>query len=93
MKEIVTEHSRHVGLPRTLPQRDNVTTLRAADWLSLAAAPTFAFMAAFTRIPAGGATRRCARPDSYLGAQWDGADVLADERLPSRALVEAHFSR
>ena len=55
MKEIVAEHSRHVGLPRTLPQRDNVTTLRAADWLSLAAAPTFAFMAAFTGIPGGGA--------------------------------------
>ncbi len=55
MKEIVAEHSRHVGLPRRLPQRDNVIGLRAADWLSLGAAPTFAFMAAFTGILGDGA--------------------------------------
>jgi hypothetical protein len=94
MKEIVAEHSRHVGLPRTLPQRDNVTTLRAADWLSLAAAPTFAFMAAFTGIPGGGGPRGDVLGRiTYLGTEWDGSNVLADERLPSCALVEAHFSR
>ena len=55
MKEKIAEHARHVDSPRGLPQRDNVMTLRAADWLSLGAAPTFAFMAAFTGIPGGGA--------------------------------------
>ena len=94
MKEIVAEHSRHVGSPRTLPQRDNVITLRAADWLSLAAAPTFAFMAAFTGVRGG----ERARDDvlcriTCLGAERDGSDVPVDERLPSRALVEAHVSR
>jgi hypothetical protein len=53
MKGAVAEHSRNVDLPRWLPRRDNVVALRAADWLSLGAAPTFAFMAAFTGILGG----------------------------------------
>jgi len=55
MKEIVAVHSRHIDRPRWLPRRDKVIGLRAADWLSLGAAPTFGFMAAFTGIPGGGA--------------------------------------
>lgn len=33
----------------------NLAALRAADWLSLAAAPTFALMAVIAGIPGGGA--------------------------------------
>jgi len=80
MKEIVAEHSRQCRLAShaaAARQRD----YPARSGLAVpAAAPTFAFMAAFTGIPGGGATRRCARPDTYLGTEWDGSNVLADER-------------
>jgi hypothetical protein len=42
-------------LPELLSRRDRPAAFRAADWLSLGAAPTFAFMAALTGIFGGGA--------------------------------------
>jgi hypothetical protein len=42
-------------LPKMVSRGDGLTALRAADWLSLGAAPTFAFMTAFTGILDGGA--------------------------------------
>jgi len=41
-------------LPDVVSRGDRLAALRAADWLSLAAAPTFAFMAALTGILGGG---------------------------------------
>src|ERR1700735_5496864 len=42
-------------LPEPVSREDRLAALRGADWLSLAAAPTFAFMAALTGILGGGA--------------------------------------
>jgi hypothetical protein len=42
-------------LPDAVLRDDRLANLRAADWLSLAAAPTFACMAALTSILGGGA--------------------------------------
>jgi hypothetical protein len=41
-------------LPKVVSRDDRLAALRAADWLSLGAAPTFAFMAALTGIVGGG---------------------------------------
>ena len=44
-----------VYLNRLASREDRPAVFRAADWLSLGAAPTFAFMAALTAILGGGA--------------------------------------
>jgi len=71
----------------------NAAALAAADWLHLAAAPTFALMALLTAVLGGGA------PDVALldrarrvTAERNGPDVLADERLPFGALAEADLN-
>src|SRR6185295_9846427 len=51
----------------------------AADWLYLAAAPTFAIMALLTAVLDG----------KRVTADRNGPDVLADERLSPAALAEA----
>jgi hypothetical protein len=55
MNPTVAERSPHLAVPRGMSPRDFTVVLRAADWLSLAAAPAFAFMAAFTGFAGGGA--------------------------------------
>jgi hypothetical protein len=57
-------------------------------WLSLAATPTFAFMAALTAILGGGGHEMLC---SAATAQWNDPDVLADGRLPFGALAEARL--
>ena len=65
------------------PMRD------AADWISLAAAPTFAIMALLTGVFGGG-------PHGYallcrawgVSVERNGPDVCVDERLPFDALAE-----
>ena len=62
----------------------------AADWLSLAAAPTFAFMALLTAVPGGGPLEMlCSAAPGASPFTRNGAHVPADERLPSGALAEA----
>jgi hypothetical protein len=68
----------------------NAAALGAADWLCLAAAPTFAIMALLTGVLGGGANgdhlfdrARCDTADR------NGPDVCAHERLPFGALAEA----
>ena len=47
-------------MKRDPPRRDGMAALGAADWLSLAAAPTFAVMALLTATVGGGAMEmRC----------------------------------
>ncbi len=66
----------------------DVASFRAADWLGLAATPTFALMALLTGV--------FGRPDGYallcrarrLTAKRHGADVWTDECLPFGALAE-----
>jgi hypothetical protein len=41
--------------PKLVSRRDRLAAFRAADWLSLGAAPTFAFMAALTGMLGRGA--------------------------------------
>jgi len=67
MKETVAERS-HPGLPRWRSPRDRLAALRLADWLSLGASPTFAFMAAFTAILNGGAQDRMCSAGSHTSA-------------------------
>ena len=43
------------GAPDGGPVRRNASAFRAAEWLSLAAAPTFAIMALLTGVPGAGA--------------------------------------
>jgi hypothetical protein len=52
----------------------NAATLGAADWLCLAAAPTFAIMALLTAVPGGGADMLCsaAQGGSSLGGLLSG---------------------
>ena len=60
----------------------------AADWLCLAAAPTFAIMALLTGVLGDGPLDMlCSR--ARVTAERNGPDVLADERLPFGALAEA----
>ena len=66
--------------------------LGAADWISLAAAPSFAIMALLRGIH-GGAT-----PDMLCSATQDASpltgmvDVFADERFPFDAMAETDLS-
>ena len=61
--------------PEVVSRGDGPTALRAADWLSLAAAPTFASMAAFTGILGGGAHEMLcsAMPD---GSPFNGMALM-----------------
>jgi hypothetical protein len=68
MKGTVAERSRNLDLLRWLSRRDNLAALRAADWLSLGAAPTFVFMAAFTGILNGGAQETLCSAGSHTSA-------------------------
>jgi hypothetical protein len=43
-----------LDLAKPAPQHDRLAVRRAAEWLSLGAAPTFAFMAALTAVLGGG---------------------------------------
>ena len=64
--------------------------LGAADWLCLAAAPTFAIMALLTGVLGGGPPDMlCSAAQDASLAERNGADVPADERLPCGALAEA----
>jgi len=47
--------SNTLSLPKVASRGDELAALRAADWLSLGAAPIFAFMAALSGISGGGA--------------------------------------
>jgi hypothetical protein len=50
------------------PQRSSVTTkMSAADWLALAAAPTFAIMALLTGVVGGGPDMLCSQGASPFG--------------------------
>jgi hypothetical protein len=55
-------------LPNAAPRGDRLAALRAADWLTFGAAPTFAFMAALTGVLGGGHEMLCtaASPTSAL---------------------------
>jgi len=64
--------------------------LGAADFLSLAAAPTFRLMALLACIFSGDVLHGRA---GRLAAQRQGADVPAGERLPFGALAEAAVAR
>ena len=64
--------------------------LGAADWLCLAAAPTFAIMALLTGVLGGGPPDMlCSAAQDASAAERNGPDVRADERLPFGALAEA----
>jgi hypothetical protein len=64
--------------------------LAAADWLSLAAAPTFTVMALLTASPRGWpAGHALLGRGTYVAAERNDPDVLTDERLPFVALAEA----
>jgi hypothetical protein len=55
-------------LPKSVSRRDRLAALCASDWLSLAAAPTFAFMAALTGIPGIGAHEMLCSAASHMSA-------------------------
>lgn len=61
--------------------RDRTIPLRAADWLSLAAAPAFAIMALLSALPGGGAMDGLC--SAAHGAPWLGGMV------PMYALMSA----
>jgi hypothetical protein len=63
--------------------------LAAADWLSLAAAPTFIVMALLTAVLGGGPLDMLCSTAAYVAAERNDPDVLTDERLPFVALAEA----
>jgi hypothetical protein len=68
--------------------------LGAADWISLAAAPTFAIMALLTGIPGGGSPDMlCSATQRCIAADRNGLDVFADERFPFGAMAEADLPR
>ena len=68
-------------------ENGNAAAIGAADWLHLAAAPTFAIMALLTAVLGGGSLD--ALCSKCVTAERNGPDVLADERLPFGALAEA----
>ena len=49
----------HTGASGAIPENTNAATLGVADWLCLAAAPTFALMALLTYIFSGDAAMLC----------------------------------
>jgi hypothetical protein len=55
-------------LPKAVSRGDKPAALRAADWLSLGAAPTFAVMAALTGILGGGAHEMLCSAASHRSA-------------------------
>jgi hypothetical protein len=55
-------------LPKVVSRGDRLAALRAADWLSLGAAPIFAFMAALTGILGGGAHEMLCSAASHTSA-------------------------
>jgi hypothetical protein len=67
----------------------HVAALRAVDWLYLAAAPTFAIMALLGRSRRRPAGYLVLGGGTYVAAERNDPDVLADERLPFAALAEA----
>ena len=84
----MTTHMMEMGANRH--ESDEVAALGAADWLCLAAAPTFAIMALLTGVFGGGqmAMMCSTAPDaSPLGGM--AAMYLLDERLPFDAVAEA----
>jgi hypothetical protein len=50
----------------------SLASLGAGDWLSLAAAPTFAVMALLTGLPGGGAMAGMLCPPAQGLLRWDG---------------------
>jgi len=58
-----------------------------AEWLCLAATPAFAGMAVLTAVLGGMSDMSLLSDARWLTGEWNGADVLADERLPLGALV------
>ena len=65
--------------------------LHAAEWLCLAATPTFAVLAILTSMQDWG-RYDCAllRRAGWIDVEWNGADVRADERLPCATLAEVN---
>jgi len=55
-------------LPRVMSRGERLATLRAAGWLSLGAAPTFAIMAVLTSILGGGAHEMSCSAGSHSSA-------------------------
>ena len=80
-------HTARGGSGAILREDGTAATIGAADWLYLAAAPTFAIMALLTvrwRIAGYALLGRAGR----VAAWRNGPNVPADERLPSGALAE-----
>jgi len=65
-------------------ENPNATTFGAADWLCLAAAPTFALMALLTGVLGGGA------PDMLCSAAQDGSPLSG--MVPMYVLMSAFHS-
>ena len=78
--------TRAIGTPEKRPA---TAASGAADWVCLAAAPTFAVMALLTGVLGGGQQEYVLRCASCVTARRNGLDVHADERLPFGALAEA----
>lgn len=68
----------HTGADGTIAESTNAATLGIADWLCLAAAPTFALMALLTCILGGDAAMLCmGTPDaSPLGLPLTGMPAM-----------------
>jgi hypothetical protein len=66
----------------------HAVALRTADWLCLAAAPTFAIMALLTSIFGGGPPDMLCSAGHGVSAERNGPNVPADERVPFAALAE-----
>src|SRR5262245_53666990 len=66
--DIIVKDIYKMALPATIPRHHKVIELSVADGLSLAAAPTFGFMAALTRILDGGAQEFLCSAGPYFSA-------------------------
>lgn len=82
---VIAENQRAGGCARNL----NVTLLRAANWLRIAAAPTFAVMALLVAVVGGSSQYAVRRGTRCVTFVRNGCDVLADERLSFGVLAYA----
>lgn len=70
--------------PKAVSRNEGLATLRAADWLSLGAAPTFAFMATITSMLGGD-------PHEILCSAGSHSSMLSG-MVPMYALMSAFHS-
>jgi hypothetical protein len=76
-----------LDLAKPAPQHDRLAVRRAAEWLSLGAAPTFAFMAALTAVLGGGVHEMsCA-----TGSPTSALSGMVPMYVPFRPVAEAHL--